>query len=61
MGSFNDDLFKKSFEFVQDLQQKERKELDKAVEKEKDPRRKASMQLMSQRLVFYTAECNDSN
>lgn len=51
MGSYNEDLFKKSFDFIKGIQEKERKSLDTAIEKEKNPYRKDSLKLMQQRLV----------
>ena len=51
MGSFNEDLFQKSFEFVKDLQHKEIKELEIAVRNEKDFGRKESLQKTLQRIV----------
>lgn len=52
MGSYNEDLFKKSFDFIKDIQVKERKSLEAAIDKEKNPYRKDSLKLMSQRLVL---------
>lgn len=51
MGAYNEDLFKKSFEFIGELKQKERKQLETAVEKEKDPLRKDKLKMLLQRQV----------
>jgi len=52
MGSFNEDLFQKSFEFVKDIQKTETKNLEQAIQKEKDPYRKDLLQLTLQRIVY---------
>lgn len=51
MGSFNEDMFKNSFGFVKDLQQTERRDLERAVELEKNEYKKESLKLMLQRMV----------
>lgn len=52
MGSFNEDLFKHSFDFLKDKQQREMKDLEKAMEKEKNPERLARLKLTHQRFVY---------
>lgn len=51
MGNFNPDLFQKTFAFVNDIQKAERQKIDKAIETEKDPRRREDLKKMSQRMV----------
>lgn len=53
MGNFNEDMFKNSFGFVKELQHKERREIEKAVESEKNEYKKESLKQMLQRMVSY--------
>lgn len=53
MGSFNEDMFKNSFGFVKELQHKERREIEKAVETETNEYKKESIKQMLQRMVNF--------
>ena len=50
-GSFNADLFGKSYEFLGDLQQEERRQLQASLKKEKEPRRRDALKRTLDRIV----------
>lgn len=49
-GQLNDDLFRKSYSFLKDVQQKEKTELQKKMRKAKDPERKEQLARLMQRV-----------
>lgn len=50
-GSFNEDLFKKSYDFISEMKKTEKLQVQKELKKTRKPERKKELEVLLQKLV----------